>query len=191
MKKLFLIVSVAASLTTANAMAKTEGSSVGIGLIRSAADHQSSASDTVHYQDDNVSFALNYKYSAPLADHFYVAPGVSYNYIGTNTAAGANDVKINHRYTARVDVGYDIKEYLAAYLMAGFSAIDYRITNSAGRNNDFEYAPVFGLGFNAQLNKEWDLNFEYIYQQADLNAPGGGISDTRLETYMIGLAYNF
>ena len=191
MKKLLLIVSVAASLTTSNAIARTEGNSVGIGLMRSAADHKSSASDSIHYQDDTLSFALNYKYSAHLGDNFYVAPGVSYNYIGTDTGAGGNDVKINHRYNARVDFGYDIKEYLAAYLMAGYSSIDYKITNASGKNSDFEYAPIYGLGFNAELCKEWTLNIEYTYQQADLNAPGGSISDTRLETYMVGLAYNF
>ena len=191
MKKLLLIVSVAASLTISNAIAKTEGNSVGIGLMRSASDHKSSASDEIHYQDDTLSFALNYKYNAHLSDNFYVAPGVSYDYVGTDTGAGGNDVKINHRYNARVDFGYDIKEYLAAYLMAGYSAIDYKISNTEGKNNNIEYAPVYGLGFNAQLCKEWNLNIEYTYQQADLSAPGGSISDTRLETYMVGLAYNF
>jgi opacity protein-like surface antigen len=191
MKKLLLIVSVAASLATSNAIAKTEGNSVGVGLMRSASDHKSSASNEIHYQDDTLSFGLNYKYSAPLGNNFYLAPGLSYDYIGTDTGPGGNDVKINHRYSARVDVGYDIKEYLAAYLMAGYSLVDYKITNTKGKKTSFEYAPVYGLGLNAQLCKEWTLNLEYTYQQADLNAPGDSISDTRLETYMVGLAYNF
>ena len=58
MKKLLLIVSVAASLTTSNAIAKTEGNSLGIGLMRLSTDHKNSTSDSAHYQDDKLSFTL-------------------------------------------------------------------------------------------------------------------------------------
>jgi opacity protein-like surface antigen len=201
MKKFLILISSILALTASAAMAKTEGSSVGVALLRSDVAHQNSWAGSVHYKDTaRDGFSLNYKNAIPLANGFYLAPGVSYDRIGTKTdttsSLAADKVTVNNRFSARADIGYDVNDHLAVYGLAGYSALGYEVFNHSGvysqKKNSYNYTPLLGAGFKTAICKNMDLTLEYTRQHANLNTsdPYQKVK-TQLETYALGLAYNF
>jgi opacity protein-like surface antigen len=104
---------------------------------------------------------------------------------------------LNNRFNVRADIGYDVNDHLAVYGLAGYSAIGYEVYNfNAGsfsqKKNSFEMAPLFGAGFKTAISKNVDLTFEYTTQRANLHTSTSlEKTKTKLNTYGIGLAYNF
>lgn len=200
MKKFLILVSSIVSLVATSAFAKTEGSSVGLGILKSEIVHKNSWDKNTPYDDKGKGVSLNYKYAIPLTNDFYVAPGVAYDRIGTSTdttsTLAADRVDVNNRYSARADLGYDINDHLAAYALVGYSLLGYETYNNNGtfpqKKNAFNYAPLFGAGFKTAISKNFDLTVEYTNQHANLKTsdPYQKVK-TKLETYSIGVAYNF
>ena len=202
MKKLLVIVTSLLALTASQALAKTEGSSVGLSVFKAEQTTRSSLNVTNSFKDNNIGFGLNYKYAIPVAYDFYVAPGVSYDRIGTKahntvTTTGSDRVDVNNRYSVRADVGYDVNDTLAVYGVIGYSALGAEVSNYRGsltekNNTHRNFAALYGLGAKTAISKDFDLTFELTTQRANLQtASSAEKSKTQLNTYGVGLAYNF
>lgn len=200
MKKL-LIISAIFSLTASAALAKTEGSSAGVAFLKSQVTHQNSWAPSTNYRDDSFGgVSLNYKHAVQVGNGFYLAPGVSYDRIGTKTdttsTLASDKVELNNRFSVRADVGYDLKNDTAAYAVVGYSALGYETYNHSGnyseKKNSYNYAPLVGAGLKTSVAKDLDLTVEYTRQHANLDTsnPYQKVK-TQLQTYAVGLAYNF
>jgi opacity protein-like surface antigen len=201
MKKFLILISSILSLTASMALAKTEGSSVGVAFLKSQVTHQNSWAPSTNYRDDSFGgVSLNYKHAVQVANGFYLAPGVSYDRIGTKTdttsSLASDKVELNNRFSARADIGYDVNDTLAVYGVVGYSALGYETYNHSGdysqKKNTYNYTPLLGAGFKTAICKHLDLTLEYTRQHANLNTsdPYQKVK-TQLQTYALGLAYNF
>lgn len=201
MKKLFILTSVIAALATSAAQAKTEGSSVGLTLFKAEAKHTSSLNHSRFEDDSYRGVSLGYKYAVSLPANFYVAPGVSYDHIGTvannsDSTTATDKVNLNNRFNLRADIGYDINENLAGYVVVGGSAIGTEVYNHNGsfseKKNSYNMAMLYGAGFKSMISKNLDLVFEYTHQDVNLrSSTSTQKAKTTLQTVGIGLAYNF
>jgi hypothetical protein len=90
MKKLLIISSLIASLTAASANAKTEGSYLGIDLLKTNTQVKGTGIGedygvgwfNTKAKDSSIGFGLNYKYAINM-NNFFIAPGLFYESIGT------------------------------------------------------------------------------------------------------------
>ncbi len=230
MKKIAKIVLTSAAILTASqAMAKTEGNYFGFDISQNRSSHQYDVQTTLSDQTVNLddihsssqpvlgSFKENeYGYGINLKHAFnyegvFLAPSIFYEKIGTSAEDSLGDqVSINSRHGAKLDIGYDVMDNLAFYVTGGVAVIDYEINfnkTGLGNVNGKESSFIKGVGLNYSLNKDWLINFEYNSQKADLEGkflatglfPGAtsaaGVDTynvkTQINSYKFGLAYRF
>lgn len=201
MKKLLVLITAIFSLSSA-AHAKTEGSSVGVTILRAHSVQKSSTNTGSVFRDESKhGIGVNYKYAFALPHDFYIAPGLSAEHLGTHgtngvTSTAVDKVDIGNRYMARADLGYDINDHLAAYLIAGYAATSYKTYNftsgASEKRSSHNWSPVFGIGAKTSLCPRLDLVFEYTNQHLNLRSTAAGDkAKTSLSTYAVGLSYNF
>lgn len=226
MKKTLSLIAIAASLLTSQAYAKTEGNYVGIDVLRSTAKVKSTstlASDNVgssepyynhNKKDSAYGLGLNYKYAFNF-NNFFVAPGVSYEFLNNDVKSGygssssnffSQSVKLKSSVSLRANLGYDINDQFAVYVPVGISQFYYDIkTSDVGGGNsvnakksDSKSAAFIGFGFSYEPVKNWVMNLEYNkYQNLKLKSgtatiDGGQISaKTNVDVVKLGLAYRF
>jgi opacity protein-like surface antigen len=226
MKKTLSLIAIAGSLLTSQAYAKTEGNYVGIDVLRSTAKVKSTstlASDNVgssesyynHSKKDSAyGFGLDYKYSFNF-NNFFVAPGVSYEFLNNDVKAGygssstnffSQSVKLKSSVSLRANLGYDINDQFAFYVPVGISQFSYdmQTTDVSGgstvnsKKSNHKSAAFIGFGFSYEPVKNWVVNLEYNkYQNLKLTSgtatvDGGQISaKTNVDVMKLGLAYRF
>lgn len=220
MKKLFAISVVISSFIASSALAKTEGSYVGLDVIDSRVKfHEEYRSDLVSsgrgltFQDNsNYGGGVNYKYAVNV-NGLYFAPGVFFEVNnaelegGQPSAAGVSQqLKIRNRYGAKVDFGADIADGISAYVTGGYVGIRYRTGNFSSNaspeatyayKNGVSGAWTFGGGLKFDITKAVSLNTEYTIQNftaktSTITAANFiGEYKTRMDVIKVGLSYNF
>lgn len=227
MKKTLSLIAIASSLLTSQAYAKTEGNYFGVDVLRSttkAKSYSSLANDNtngneIYYdhsnrRDSHRGVGLNYKYAFNF-NNFFVAPGISYDFLNNNMKAGyassstsyfSQTVKLNSAFSLRANLGYDINDQFAFYVPVGISQFNYEIkttdanstTTLNSKRSSNKSAAFIGLGFSYQPIKNWVVNLEYNkYQSLKLTSAtatiDGGqiISKTNISMMKLGLAYRF
>lgn len=216
MKKIIALTSTFAVLAAASASAKTEGNYLALDLHRAVTqahnDIRTGTAITDHIDkryDQQLNFGASYKYAFNF-DKLFVAPGVFFERIGTNTriATGENNddhyFRVRNRHGVKVDVGYDITDNFAAYLTGGLSYTGYK-TNHSDANGQASpqvlsgSKPGFLWGFGAmqKINDNFSVGAEYNTQRLSvkglLNDTGSG--DVRIKStidvYKLVVAYHF
>ncbi len=192
MKKLLIATLIFSAIAT-KSFAKTEGNYVGIDLIGVNADQSYGSGE--NFDDNAVGFGVNYKYAINF-DGFFFAPNIAYERLGTKAINSNGDgVKIDNRYSARIDAGYDFNDDFAAYAGIGAAAVDYKIDwrNTVGASkNDTEMSALYAIGATVRPHKDIILNVEYNFQNIDLDTPLAGVeSGTDISAVKIGVAYRF
>ncbi len=155
--------------------------------------------------DDSTGFGLNAGYKLE-HDKFYAAPEiffeqlnnkVNYDYLD-GSPYNQNSIKLNYRYGAKVNFGYNINKDFAAFVNYGTALVDYDVrwvkTNSfpAKQYGDQSISQIYGLGFLYNLNDNWALKLAYDRQTANVRYIYRGInSRARIETTKLGAIYNF
>ena len=206
--KIFIIFFILFFSTNLNA--RTVGNYIGIDLIKTNLSF--SMEKFMHPANQNIgpiqksvqtnasssySFGLKYSYALNYRG-FFIAPGLIYeknnakNYLNRSTENagpridffGKSYSKINKRYGAKIDVGFDINESFSIYGTVGHAVNYYQSYGSLYFDNYFtpghnwyepnlkdpwkrvsgkKNAPFFGGGFRIKIYKNWLLNGEYNY----------------------------
>ena len=133
MKKTLSLIAIVGSLFATSAYAKTEGNYVGIDVLRSTAKVKSTstlASDNADglgsfynhkNRDSAYGFGLNYKCAFNF-NNFFVAPGISYEFLNNDVKSGfiddssnyfSQNIKLKNSVSFRTNVGYDINDQFA------------------------------------------------------------------------------
>ncbi len=187
------------------ALAKTEGSYVGVNLSRVNSSHQYersgvTASNFAKFDNSATGFGVNYKYAISL-NNFFLAPGIFYEKLGTKADSigdeGDTSISVNSRYGAKLDFGYDIADNFAMYLTGGLANVSYKVDwadVTGQKKSGNKVGAILGIGANYYPHKNISLNLEYNFQTLDLATPdNGGVNQakTDISTIQIGAAYHF
>lgn len=187
-----MLLSIIASLASANAYAKTEGQYIGFDLLRSNAEVKTTkdkfSANTDKYfntnrKDSSIGLGFNYSYAFNF-DKFFVAPGAFFDLLNnqTNVRDSVNsynqDVSIKSRYGIKANFGYDITDQFSAYIPLGISVNQYELNTNDHLGSSylkltqtgFESALFYGLGFAYHPTKELAINLEYNNSSFDIKS---------------------
>lgn len=163
---------------------------------------------------DTAGVGLSYKYAFNF-NGFFIAPAVfvEQNSFGSTAMNGRDGtLQARNRYGAKMDVGYDMGNYISPFVTGGYAIVQYRNTlrvyndilvndNSVRSHRSGSYSsPFIGGGIKINLSKSIALNLEYNYQKLEAKAEvppqvtdyiGGSKYMTRLDIFKMGLSYNF
>ncbi len=216
MKKLITKISavavVSAALFSASAFAKTEGSYVGVDIVKSSTSsvHRGSSQDTTASFDDqsNTSLGINAKYAVNF-DGIFVAPGIFYERIGSETTDNqfnAEGFSVNNRWGGKVDIGYDLNENVAVYFTNGLAHV--RTKQDWSENGDGvggantlkegNTSYFYGVGLLSHVNDRFTIGAEYNTQNVEVRSLGhenelflGQETRTDIDVFKLTFAYNF
>lgn len=192
MKKLLIISSIISLLLSSGANAKTEGSYIEFGVSKANIDAQTTktlgSNNDSYFNNESdassVGFGLGYKYAINF-DNFFVVPGVFYEYLGLEAQIDneerlyQQDININSRLGAKVDLGYDIADKFAVYIPVGINIFTYEFmtndylnsSNYVKTENSGSSAGLFyGLGFNFYPIKNMSISLEYNRSSIDVES---------------------
>ncbi|MBP7710606.1 MAG: outer membrane beta-barrel protein [Rickettsiales bacterium] len=216
MKKLFAISLLAASFVSNAALAKTEGSYVGIDLLNTKVKfyerYTNSTTPTAtdrkpSFSHSDYGFGLHYNYALN-ANGLFVAPGVFWE-LNNSTVNGHGDtqdlqrLKIKNRYGLKLDVGGDITNVIAPYLTGGYVAIhhngrEYFSGNNTRSRSSTSMEWFYGAGVKFNCDKETAVSIEYTTQSFDVrNFVDGNTVNldsrfrTRMDVLKFGVSYRF
>jgi opacity protein-like surface antigen len=207
-KKLLIATSLSAIILASPAFAKTEGNYLGLDLVFTDADginYEGSQSSRIQANDENsagLSIGANYKYAFNI-NNFFIAPGVFFENSGTDNKTLFGDlfvpediISINHRYGAKVDVGYDLTDNFAVYLTNGIAVINYTVDwNDDGSTSDNNTRYFYGAGIAYNLGKSFTINLEYntTPQELTLKTPDTNTTiNAKLSSVAkLGISYRF
>lgn len=222
MKKIFVVTSAIATLMTSQAaLAKTQGSYLGMDAISTKTTFYTRQNITETPYDVNqvpshshtsYGFGLNYKYALNFND-FFIAPGLilEQNSVGGSRVDGIDEerIQVRNRYGVKADIGYDISKTIAPYLTIGYAEVSYKTRGSGvdvdgnlftAVNNGQSGNWFGGAGVKLDIGNNFALNLEYNYQRIKANTTIPPQSTfyldktsfmTRLDIVKLGLSYNF
>jgi opacity protein-like surface antigen len=214
-----LIALVSSAVFSVSAQAKTEGAFIGVNIVKSSASskfvNNLNANTNAGSFDGNSSteLGLEAKYALPVVGNFFIAPGVFYEKLGIesrnmNDDAGLNVSKFtfNNRYGAKLDIGYDLNDSVAAYFTNGVAHVKFKedyaqdtsdptlgSTLKSGQTSYF-----YGIGLLGHVNDNVTIGAEYSTQS--VKAPTAGDEEgiftaqrvkTKLDVYKINVSYRF
>lgn len=186
MKKLLVAATVAGSLISSMAFAKTEGNYIGVDLLATQAKQIFNTTNKEKEIDFGV--GVNYKHAINF-DGFFVAPGVYFDFNNASVNDGPTELEAEYSYGLVVDLGYDINDKIAAYVALGYK--EARLTTSSNNvdtASQTEELITYGIGTRYSLNEDLDLNLSYEYG----DYVGKGISSSvNTDIVRLGVAYNF
>ena len=169
----------------------------------------------------NYAAGLNYKYAMNF-DRFFVAPGIFFEKHSSNSTqriepkynngnTTGNRLRVNDRFGARVDLGYDLTKNISPYVAVGYAGVSYR-SNFASvdgvlDSNFFQtkkgtaFSPIYGIGLNVDVTENISLNTEYniqhfiakvtVHPEAFDEAYERNTLRAKLEAFKIGASYRF
>lgn len=186
MKKLLLVTSVIAALTTTSANAahneSMEGrpyAGVDLNFVETAHTNPS-ASD-----NDEMGFGLSLGYKIP-RDRAYIAPEIFYDYI---------DSVIVHRLGAKVNVGYSFNDRFDGFVNLGVASVGYDDTTpspqSSYSSSANKMAMIYGLGVTYDLNHDWAAKLAYDRQRFNIRYDNSSTDRISLNVFKIGVMYSF
>ena len=195
MKKLLIISSLITSLVAASANAKTEGSYLGIDILKANTEVKGTGIGenygigwfNTKAKDSSVGFGLNYKYAINM-NNFFIAPGLFYESIEAETEASNKDgiytytqkTKIKDRYGVKIDLGYDVMDKLAIYIPLGLSSTNYELNTKDSALTSYrstkttgnDISILYGFGFAFYPIEKLSISLEYNRSKIDLKSGG-------------------
>jgi opacity protein-like surface antigen len=165
--------------------------------------------------DSDYGLGINYKYAFNF-NNFFVAPGVSYNLLNSESRVGftgsfnepySQTMKLKSQLTLQTNFGYDFNDQFSAYVPVGVSSFSYELNTSdtggfgnvvTTKKSGRESAFFFGLGFAYAPVKNWVINLEYNkFQDFEVTSPtatvNGGqiVANTNVDSLKLGVSYGF
>ena len=187
------------------ALAKTEGSYLEANVLQARTQNQWIDFDQSAKKNSSATgYGLAYKYAFNYND-FFLAPGVFYDHIGSDTKlvqadTSSGTLSVKDRYGAKLDLGYDITDQFAIYGTVGVASVSYDIKFDnllvLAHQTGNKTAAIGGVGFAYHVHKNVTLSLEYNRQKA-LNI---AINNSALlqenfkatvDTMKFGVAYHF
>ncbi len=198
MKKIILSFALSLGVCISSSYAKTEGPSIGFDFIKAEVEHNYTGLLSGHdsFDDSSSTIGVNFKYAYNL-DRMFISPSVFYEAISTESIDQDNDnVKIDGRAGAKVDLGYDISDKFSAYVTAGLAAVSYEVNWLGGYVDGNEVGAIYGAGLNYRVQENIGLSIEYNMQNLELETPdsafgGDSFADTDISTIKVGVSYLF
>jgi opacity protein-like surface antigen len=196
MKKILSVAAIIAVFANSSAFAKTKGNYVGVSLLNSSARYYSVDSEgkTPISKDSSLGFGLDYKHAFNFGNNVFVAPGVFFDKLGLNSKEEGGDLKVNKRYGAKLDIGYDVTHNTAVYFTNGLSYTNYRFATAGDQSTSASKNKLgyfFGAGFAHHLTKDVTLNVEYNLQKVNTTDETNTQVKTQIGVAKIGVAYHF
>ncbi len=214
MKKSLAIILAAATFYSSAAFAKTEGNYFGINILHVSASHKYRVADLTDssrgkFDDSAIGFGASYKHAFNFGKTF-LAPELFFDKLGTvardntNEASAAeqpSSMELQYRYGAKLNLGYDLEDNLAAYVTAGAANVGFQYnseaaasgTNGLKSNSTFGY--LYGLGVTYKANKDVGLNLEYNKQtiESKISNAGNGTNHLRsnIGVFKVGAVFAF
>lgn len=214
----------AATLPLTESLARTSGNYVSIDLHKALVGNSrmtNGADSDYHDEDSNTGLGVAYKYAVNLGDYtdlkysnrLFVAPGIFFERIGTSASAGptlpsgdSQRFNMQNRYGVKMDLGYDLNEYISPYLTGGLSYSGYSSSDPNATNSTPAIAQIFrgskpgwfyGIGLTTKLCNNFSLAFEYNTQSLTVknlryyNGVSNEKTRARIDLYKVALIYNF
>ncbi|NBV06074.1 MAG: hypothetical protein EBS06_02420 [Proteobacteria bacterium] len=221
MKKAFLIAALSFFAIQNSALAKTEGSYIGIDLLNSKAkfvekytndNNKNEASNTPHHSNSGYGAGLHYNYAINFGGLF-ISPGVlleqnnvKVNGYSNNTIdIDSQRLQIKNRYGIKSDIGYDFTDKFSVYATGGYAYISYRTKDYSdldgkvtGIKNGIGGSWFYGAGIKIDCDKTSSVNLEFNTQ--NFSAKTKIINSylnlsaryqTRLDVVKVGYSYRF
>jgi len=192
MKKNFTIIAGILLVLAKASFAKTEGSYIGLDILKTKADTKTSqitSFKNIDYinsasNDSSFGFGINSKYAFNF-NNFYVAPGVLFQF--PNNESEVDDKKnlwqqslsINSRFALKSDFGYDFNKVFSVYIPLGYNSFNLSLkTNDYINNGSYVKAETrgnagsffYGLGFNVNATDKLSFNLEYNKTSIDFDS---------------------
>jgi opacity protein-like surface antigen len=219
MKNLTSAIFILASILSGNALAKTQGSYLGVDLLNTKVKfHQRYTNNkTPQMTDRKPSFSssdygagFHYIYAANLGGLF-VAPGLILELNNATTHANGEGsrqklqrVEIQSRYGAKIDLGFDMTSVISPYVTGAYVAVRHKTREYF---NDYSNSRIrsgtamdwiYGGGIRFNCDKFTSVNVEYTTQKIDLRNTTDGTTDrlvsryrTRVDVLKFGISYRF
>ncbi len=188
-KKLFAVVSLATTIATSSAFAKTEGNYVGVDALATQYKVQN-ANDT---RNDNIHYGVgvNYKYAFNM-DNIFVAPGIFYNFNDAENRAKGSDYKseMKYSYGVKADLGYDITDKFAAFVTLGYqeARLDASQPSVVYYKDATTESIIYGLGAKYSVTNNIDVALAYEYNNYTKSGTANAYNP---ELMKLGVAYKF
>ena len=207
MKKNLIVTTIATTFVfmASQAIAKTEGSYVGVDLLSVNSSHQYAQSNVIasnfdKFNNTATGFGLNYKYAFN-ANKIFFAPNAFYEKLGTKADSinklGNTSLSVESRYGVKFDFGYDVSDNFALYVTGGLANVNYSVDwkiATGQKKSGGKIGGIIGLGANYYPHQNVAISLEYNFQKLDLATPdNGGINQakTEISAVKIGAAYHF
>jgi outer membrane autotransporter protein len=194
MKKL-LIVSIIATIATSSANANDRAY---VGLDLSSSHVKNKVSDgegTTKISNNIAGFGLNAGYKINFNKGLFVAPEVFFDYLNNKSSPDDNSAsyKIDSRYGAKLNLGYNFNEKFSVFANYGLANVRYKLSSSDLSENGSKIAAIYGLGFAYNINEQLTAKIGANRQKLATGfADNSGLEiKSAIETYSVGLAYNF
>lgn len=164
--------------------------------------------------DSKTSLGFDAKYAVNF-DKFYVAPGISLDYLNLNNKKYIDDMdfdinlKISSRFSYKVDLGYDIDDRFSIFVPLGINNIAYKLNtidsiipsknllaSTSGAVSSFFY----GIGVNTKINEKLALKLEYNKTSLDIDSKTSTVqffantkirNSVDLDIFKVGAVYKF
>ncbi len=202
MKKLMMCFTASLALISSLAMAKTEGNSVELNLLRSEVE----GGDTTSFEIDGIGLGLAAQHAINLGqfdqslNNFFVAPGA---FLDFNEADGSYGLRTGQAEVSRtqgidLDIGYDVNDQIAIFATIGYieARVDVRFDIGAAifTETKTEESLFYGLGARYAIDNQLTavVSYNFADLQEDRNGVGGfGNMDISTDVIKLGVAYNF
>ncbi len=207
MKKIFLFAISTFFLTQNSALAKTQGSYLGVDLIDSKAtfieyyktDSQpiESKDYRIHHSNSSYSGGIHYNYALNFGG-FFISPGVLVEknnlkvagYSDSDVDINSQRLQIRNRYGVKSDIGYDLTDKFSIYGTGGYSLISYRTKNYGdaygevtGIKNGVTGSWFYGAGIKIDCDKTSSVNLEFNTQNFSAKTRTEGSDDNFVARY--------
>jgi hypothetical protein len=196
MKKTIILATILGALVSSPAFARTEGNQVGLSLLKTDTSRLVENS-----QSDNIGVGIDYKYAFNF-DRVFVAPGIFYDYnrvdastYNAGSTTNTTQLKIHDSYGVKVNIGYDINDKWAAFVIGGLSNSDV----SGGQNHNknlntgtkAERGLVYGVGAKYAINDMFDLNLGLERTNYDSGSGAATVVNNSYSVVRVGTILKF
>ena len=200
-----------AALLVANGANAKDGLYVGLDVLRAEAEHNykivyNPGGDYIDTgaktKANSMGFSgdIGYKFSF---DKAFIAPEIFYDRLnntandytsGNDPSSYKDNINLNSRYGAKLNLGYNILPKLAVFVNAGFANVRYSVKwpSIDDARYGHKLAMVYGIGASYSLNENWALRTSYDKQEFNIQWVYEGLrSKVDLTVVKAGVVYSF
>lgn len=231
MKKFYYLLLALIVTFSPNAWSKTEGFYVGLDVLnaKSKVDVKTVSVENIdpflfyiginaenfkikdNLSDSNAGLGFDAKYAVNFGK-FYVAPGISLDYLNLNNKKYINNknfdikLKLSSRLSSKIDLGYDLNDRFSIFVPLGISSISCELNtrdslkNLLASTSGTVISYFYGIGVNTRINEKLALKLEYNKTSVDIDSKTSTVhffADTKirnsvdLDIFKVGAVYKF